>query len=88
MCTPEYLSDFDEDSMSKISNNFRRLGGMIPDLTREAVVVATIPMPSFTFGDKSQMLLIAACHLVKFYEVVVRDVSSINIHWGTLFKNL
>ena len=52
--TPKELVEFDEDSISEISNNLRRLGGRVPDLTHGAVTRATIPTPPFTSGSKSR----------------------------------
>ena len=45
---PEHLSDFDEDSMFKISSNLMRLGKSVPDMTTRAFVGATIPTPLLT----------------------------------------
>ena len=79
MDTPEDLVDFDEDSISKISDNLRRPGGMVPDMTPRAVAGATIPTPPLTFGAKSQVRLIVACHLERFYKAVDRDTTPTNI---------
>ena len=51
--TPEELVDFDEDSISKISDNLRRPGGRVPELTLGVVAGGTIPTPRFTFGVNS-----------------------------------
>ena len=39
------------------------------------------------YSSTSQTLLIAACNLVRFYEAVVRDATSTNVHWGTIVNN-
>ena len=46
------LVDFNDDSISMISNTLRRLGVGVPDLAHVSVVGATIPTPHFTFGVK------------------------------------
>ena len=51
---PEDLADLDEDSISKISDTLRGVGGRVPYLTPGAVAGATIPTSPFTFGAKSQ----------------------------------
>ena len=76
----EDLVDFEEDSISKISNKLRRLGGRVPGLNRGAIEGATNPTPPFTFGVNQQVRLIAAFILIRFYETVSRVVVPTNVH--------
>ena len=73
------LSDFDEDTLSQISENLRRPGGRIPDPSPLAAVGATIPTPPFVFGAKSQMRLKVACDLVNYYNTTGRPLTATNI---------
>ena len=50
---PPELAYFDEDLISKISDNLRRLGGSTSGLTFAATPEAAIPIPPFYFGAKS-----------------------------------
>ena len=50
---PNDLVDFDKYSIKSISENLRRPGGRVPD--------------TFVFGAKSQICLVVACDLVRYY---------------------
>ena len=76
---PEHIVDFNEDSMSKISNELRWLGGRFLDMTPGAVVGDAIPTPLFNFGETFQLHFIVVFHLVIFYEVVGRYINSTNV---------
>ena len=58
------LTNFDEDSLSQLADNLQCPGGCVPDPNPAAISGATIPMPTFTFGVKSQMRIGIACNLV------------------------
>ena len=83
---PEDVADFDEDSISKISNNLKRIGGRVLVMTSGDVEGATSSMNPFTFGEKSQAHLTVAHDLVRFYEAVGRDAAPTNTLWGTDVK--
>ena len=48
------LADFEKDSLRQLADNLRKPGDRIPDPDPNAPVGATIPMPAFTYGAKSQ----------------------------------
>ena len=48
------LADFEKQSLQQLADNFRKHGGTIADPDPNALVGATIPMPAFTYGAKSQ----------------------------------
>ena len=47
--TSEHLVEFDEDLISKISENLKRIGVRVPYLNPGSVAGVTIPTPTFTF---------------------------------------
>ena len=81
------LLDFDEKTMKQISDNLRRPGGRIPDPNPAAGAGATILTPPFIFGAKSQLRLLAACDLLRYYETVGRTETPTNIRWNPVIKN-
>ena len=87
MSDPNDLVDFDEDSIKSISENLRRPGGRVPDTTPGAAVGATVPASPFVFGAKSQIRLAAACDLVRYYQMVGRELTVNNIKWDPVIKN-
>ena len=66
------LADFEKDSLQQLADNLRKPGGGIPDLDPNAPAGATIPMPAFTYGAKSQKRLTVACDLIRYYQTVGR----------------
>ena len=58
------LADFEKDSLQQLADNLHHPGGRIPDPSTNTAAGATIPMPTFTFGAKSQKSLLVACDLV------------------------
>ena len=44
-------------------------------------------MPAFTYGAKSQKRLTVACHMVRFYQTVGRDITAANIQWNQVMSN-
>ena len=84
---PGDLVDFTEEAMPMISQNLRRLRGVQDILDPNATPRATTPTPYFIIGTKSQILLIAACILMKYYESVGRSTSVSKIMWSPVIRN-
>ena len=81
------LADFEKQSLQQLADNLRKPGGRIPDPNPNAAPEATIPMPAFTYGAKSQKRLTVACDLVRFYQTVGRDLTAANIQWNQVMSN-
>ena len=81
------LADFEKQSLQQLADNLRKPGGRIPDPNPNAAPGATIPMPAFTYGAKSQKRLTVACDLVRFYQTVGRDFTTANIQWNQVMSN-
>ena len=81
------LADFEKQSLQKLADNLRKPGGRIPDPNPNAAPGATIPMPAFTYGAKSQKRLTVACDLVRFYQTVGRDLTAANVQWNQVMSN-
>ena len=81
------LADFEKQELQQLADNLRKPGGRIPDPNPNAAPGATIPMPAFTFGAKSQKRLTVACDLVRYYQTVGRDLTSANIQWNQVMSN-
>ena len=81
------LTDFEKDSLLQLANNLRKPGGRIPDPAPKAPAGATIPMPAFTYGTKSQKRLTVACELIRYYQIVGRDLTAANIQWNQVMSN-
>ena len=73
------LADFEKQSLQQLADNLRKPAGRIPDPNPNTAPGATIPMPAFTCGAKSQKRLTVACDLVRFYQTVGRDLTAANI---------
>ena len=69
------LADFEMDPLQQLADNLRKPGGRIPDPYPNAPVGATIPVPAFTYGAKSQRRLTVACDLIRFCQTVGRDLT-------------
>ena len=82
------LADFEKESLQQLADNLRKPGGRIPDPNPNAALGTTIPMPAFTYGDKSQKRLTVACDLVSFHQTVGRDLTQANIQWNQVIGNL
>ena len=54
------LAEFEKQSLQQLADNLRKPGGRIPDPNSNAAPGATIPMPAFTYGAKSQKRLTVA----------------------------
>ena len=81
------LADFEKESLQQLADNLRKPGGRIPDPDPNAPAGATIPMPAFTYGAKSQKRLTVACDLIRFYQTVGRDLTAANIQWNQVMSN-
>ena len=81
------LADFEKVSLQQLSDNLRKPGGRIPDPDPNAPAGATIPMPAFTYGAKSQKRLTVVCDLIRYYQTVGRDLTAANIQWNQVMSN-
>ena len=81
------LADFEKQTLQQLADNLRKPGGRVPDPDPNAALGATIPMPAFTYGAKSQKRLTVACDLVRFYQTVGRDLTAANIQWNQVMSN-
>ena len=81
------LVDFEKQSLQQLADNLRKPGGRIADPDPNAPLGATIPMPAFTYGAKSQKRLTVACDLIRFYQTVGRDLTAVNIQWNQVMSN-
>ena len=70
------LADFGKDSLKQLVDNLH-----------SRWTQATIPMPAFIFGAKSQARISVACNLVRFYNTVGCDLTAANMHWMHVAKN-
>ena len=80
-------ADFEKESLQHLADKLRKPGGRIADPHPNAPVGATIPMPAFTYGAKSQKRLTVACDLIRFYQTVGRDLTAANIQWNQVMSN-
>jgi hypothetical protein len=81
------LSDFDKDILIQVADNLRRPGGRIPNPDPNAPAGSTIAQPPFFFGAKAQKRVLAACDLVRYYEMVDRKPTANNMRWNPVIKN-
>ena len=81
------LTDFEKESLQQLADNLRKTGGRIADPDPYEPLGATIPMPAFTYGAKSQKRLTVACDLIRFYQTVGRDLTAANIQWNQVMSN-
>ena len=81
------LADFEKQKLQQLADNLRKPGGTFPNPNPNAAPGATIPMPVFTYGAKSQKRLTVACDLVRFYQTVGRDLTAANIQWNQVMSN-
>ena len=81
------FADFEKQSLQQLADNLRKPGGRISDPDPNAPFGATIPMPAFTYGAKSQKRLTVACDLIRFYQTVGRDLIAANIQWNQVRSN-
>ena len=64
MTTVGDLVEFDKDTMQQVVDSLRHPVGRIQDFTPNAAPEATVPIPPFVFGAKSQKRLLAVCDIV------------------------
>ena len=81
------LANFEKESLQQLADNLRKPGGRIPDPDPNVPSGATIPMPAFTYGAKSQKRLTVACGLIRYYQTVGRDFTAANIQWNQVMSN-
>ena len=81
------LAEFEKQSLQQLADTLRKPGGRIADPDPNAPVGATIPMPAFTYGAKSQKRLAMACALIMYYQTVGRDLTATNIQWNQVMSN-
>ena len=81
------LADFEKQSLQQLADNLRKPGGRVPDPDPNTALEATIPMPAFTYGAKSQKRLTVASDLVRYYQTVGRDLTAANIQWNQVMSN-
>ena len=82
------LTDFEKQSLQRLTDNLRKPGGRVADPDPNAPAGATIAMPAFTYGAKSQKRLTVACDLIRFFQTVGRDLIAANIQWNQVMSNL
>ena len=80
------LADFEKECLQQLPDNLKP-GGRIADPDPNASVGATIPMPAFTYGAKSQKRLTVACDLIRYHQTVGRDLTAANIQWNQVMSN-
>jgi hypothetical protein len=81
------LAEFDLDNLTQVAGNLRQPGGRIPNPDPAAPAGATVAQPPFSFGDKAQKRLLAACDLVRYYVTVNRALTAGNMQWDPVMKN-
>ena len=81
------LADYEKDSLQQLAVNLRKPGGRIADPDPNTPLGASIPMPVFTYGAKSQKRLTVACDHIRYYQTVGRDLSAANIQWNQAMSN-
>ena len=81
---PSDLSEFDKSSISLIANNLRRPGGRVVDPNDPG---STIPTPPFIIGAKSQQRLNIACSMIRFYDMIGRDLTASNLQYTPIMSN-
>ena len=76
---PDYLQDFDKDSLKDFANNLRNPGGRFPNPDPNAQANMNILNTTFIFGAKSQKKMLEACVLVRFYKTIKRPITAMNL---------
>jgi hypothetical protein len=61
------IADFDKDTIEQLAANLHSPAGCVPDPNQPAENNATIAIPPFVFGAKSQTRLMTAAKLVRYY---------------------
>jgi hypothetical protein len=81
------LLDFYKDTLTQVADNLRRPGGRIANPDPNAQPGATIAQPPYIFGAKAQQRLLAACELVRYYEMTSRELTHTNMRWEPVIKH-
>ena len=76
-----YLIDCYKNKFKKVVNNLRCQSGRIPNPYPNSTAGATIMVTHLLFGAKSQMFLLAAWNLPRYYERATRYITTSNTHW-------
>ena len=84
---PDYLQDFDKDSLKDVAKNLSNTGGRIPHPDPNAQANATISTPPFVFGAKSQKRMLEVCDIVSFYKIIKRPITATNLLYRPVIRN-
>ena len=68
-------------------DNLRFPVGRVPGPNPGAMRISTVPTPPLVFGAKSQMRLLTACDLMRYYDTVGRYYKTSSIRWHPFIKN-
>jgi hypothetical protein len=85
--TPTDLRDFDKDTISAVADSLRRPNDRIPNPDPGAAPGATIPRPPYVFSALSQKRLLEAANLVRFYEIVGRELTPGNLRYDPVIRD-
>jgi hypothetical protein len=81
------LAEFDKDVLIQVADNLRCPGGQILNPDSNVPARSTILQPPFIFGAKAQKRVLAACDLVRYYQMVDRGPTHNNMRWNPVIKN-
>jgi hypothetical protein len=87
------LAELTKDSFKQMVANFRKPAGMfqppaLPAVPPAAPVLPPMePLPPVVFGAISQRRLSAACDLIRFYQMIGRELTVANINWDPVISN-
>ena len=70
------LADFDKDSLQQLTDSLCKPRQRVLDPDPGVAAGATIPIPAFVFGMKSQKRLSVPCDLIRYYVMFGCDNSS------------
>ena len=85
--TVDDLVDFDKYTIQQFAESLRRPGVRIPYPTINSAPGAKILTPPFFFGENPLKQLLAACEIVRYYEITRRGITISNIQWNLVIKN-
>eukprot|EP00957_Ditylum_brightwellii_P017416 1311895-Ditylum_brightwellii.AAC.1 len=82
------LAEFSKDIWKEVAENLKRLGGWMKNPDREADQShAMVPQTLYLFGTITQMRLLEASNLTRYYKMVGRCVTALNIVYETVIKS-
>ena len=87
------LAELTKDSFKQMVANFRKPAGIVqppalPAVPPAAPVLPPMePFPPVVFGAISQRRLSAACDLIRFYQMIGRELTPANINWDPVISN-